>query len=725
MHALTLLITSLLIFALAYRFYAKFIITKVLVIDNKKSTPAHALKDGRDYHPTNRYVLFGHHFAAISGAGPLVGPVLAAQFGYLPGFLWILIGAVLGGAVHDLIILFASVRTEGLSLTRLARNNIGKGAGWVTGIAILFIIITALAGLALVVVNALSESSWATFTIAMTIPAALIVAIYMYKLRPGKIVEASLIGVIIVILGVVLGEPISKTAFGQYFLLSKSNLSILLPVYGFIASVLPVWLLLCPRDYLSSYMKIGTILFLVVGIFLVDPHLQMPALTPFIHGGGPIIPGKVWPFVCITIACGAISGFHSLVASGTTPKMINKESDIRMIGFGAMLVEAVVSIMALIAATVLMPGDYFAINVPAELFQKMGLSTSQLLEIEKMTGEVLSGRPGGAVSLAAGMSVILSSIPGMKFLMGYWYHFAIMFEALFILTTVDTGTRVARYIVEELGKLLNPKSILGKSFWGTLLSGGAISFFWGYLVYHGDISTIWPMFGVANQLLATLALLVGTLYILRHKGKWSYSLITFLPAIFMFVTTVAAGLLNITQNYLPKHNFQGNLNAILSAIMIFLVFIIFFESLRKIYLLRHEWMHIPKPHQHKKTRKPMIQEHGLKESRIIFREMLHSFHNLNIYERRSENEDYIEIVFFNKDFSSWEKLFMNLLGPAVKPPQENPKKEDLLLTEKYGGIHKNQTLFRKDFEKSSLIAMLWPWKDSLHTTLKVFSVQKS
>jgi len=586
MHALTLIITALLVFALAYRFYAKFIIAKILVINDSRPTPAHTFKDGRDYHPTNKFVLFGHHFAAISGAGPLVGPVLAAQFGFLPGFLWILIGAVLGGAVHDIVILFASVRTKGLSLTRLARKNIGKSAGIVTGIAVLFIIITALAGLALVVVNALNESSWATFAIFVTIPAALFVALYMYRLRPGKIVEASLIGVCLVVAGVVIGEPLSRSPFAHFFLFSKPVLSIILPVYGFIASVLPVWLLLCPRDYLSSYMKIGTIVLLGVGIFLVNPLIKMPAITPYIHGNGPIIPGKVWPFVCITIACGAISGFHALVASGTTPKMINKESDIRMIGFGAMLVEAVVSLMALIAATVLLPGDYFAINVPVDVFQKLGLNTVQLAEIERMTGETLSGRAGGAVSLAAGMSVILSSLPGMKQLMGYWYHFAIMFEALFILTTVDTGTRVARYIFQELAMFARPRLAGKKSLLNMLISGGLISFFWGYLVYNGDITTIWPMFGVANQLLATLALAVGTVYIIKHSKVWYYGLVTFIPALFMFVTTVVASILNITTNYLPKHTFQGNLNAALSVIMLALVVIIFFESLRHIYGLR-------------------------------------------------------------------------------------------------------------------------------------------
>lgn len=586
MHALTLLIVSFLVFALAYRFYAKFIITKILIIDDHRPTPAHVLNDGHDYHPTNRWVLFGHHFAAISGAGPLVGPVLAAQFGFLPGFLWILIGAVLGGAVHDMVILFASVRTKGLSLTRLARKNVSPAAGLTTGIAVLFIIITALAGLALVVVNALGESAWATFTIAATIPAALFVGFYMYKLRPGKIAEASAIGVVLVMAGVVFGEPIARTAFGQFFLFSKPTLAIILPIYGFIASILPVWLLLAPRDYLSSYMKIGTIALLAVGIFIVNPQLHMPAITKFVHGGGPIIPGKVWPFVCITIACGAISGFHSLVASGTTPKMLDRERDIRMIGFGAMLVEAFVSVMALIAATVLLPGDYFAINVPVDVFQKLGMSTAHLAEIEHMTGEALAGRTGGAVSLAAGMSVILSAIPGLKSLMGYWYHFAIMFEALFILTTVDAGTRVARYIVEEMAKVVKPRSRIQKSWIGIILSGGLISFCWGYLVYNGDITTIWPMFGVANQLLATLALLVGTVYILKRTKKRSYGLITFLPALFMFATTVTAGILNIKDNYLPKNNFQGNVNAVLSAIMIILVVIIFVETLKKMRQLR-------------------------------------------------------------------------------------------------------------------------------------------
>ncbi|MFZ1685465.1 MAG: carbon starvation protein A [Candidatus Zixiibacteriota bacterium] len=581
MHAIVLIIIALLVFALAYRFYAKFIITKALVFDASLVTPAYTLRDGKDYHPTNRWVLFGHHFAAIAGAGPLVGPVLAAQFGYLPGYLWILIGAVLGGAVHDMVILFASVRSDGQSLTFLAKKHVSPVAGVATAFAILFIIVTALAGLALVVVNALSESAWATFAIAVTIPAALFVGLWMYRIRPGKLVEASLIGVSLVIAGVVLGEPLSHTVFGSYFILSKPALAIILPLYGLVASTLPVWMLLCPRDYLSSYMKIGTIGLLALGILLVNPIIHMPAVTEFIHGGGPIIPGKVWPFVCITIACGAISGFHALISSGTTPKMIASEKDIRFISYGSMLTEAVVSIMALIAATSMLPADYFAINLSPAAFHQLGMQAGQLADIERMTGETLAGRSGGAVSLAAGMSLILSGIKGMSHLMGYWYHFAIMFEALFILTTVDTGTRVARYIMQEILKPIHPK--LGSSTWmpGVLLSGTIISFLWGYLVYGGDISTIWPLFGVANQLLATLALAIGTSFILERSGRWSYAMITFIPSIFMFATTFAAGILNITDNYLPKHNFQGNLDAVLTAVMLVLVVVIYFESLRK------------------------------------------------------------------------------------------------------------------------------------------------
>jgi len=588
MHALTLLIVTLLLFTIGYRLYGKFIATKILVFDDNRQTPAYELNDGKDYSPTNKWVLFGHHFAAIAGAGPLVGPVLAAQFGYLPGFLWILIGAVLGGAVHDMVILFASVRTKGLSISHIAHENLGKVAGLATGFAVLFIIITALAGLAIVVVNALNESAWATFTIIITIPAALIVGLWMYKIRPGKIVEASIIGVVLVVVGVIYGANLSSTPLGEWLKYSKQTIAVGIAFYGFIASTLPVWLLLCPRDYLSSYMKIGTIILLAGGVLIVNPIIQMPAVTNYIHGGGPIIPGKVWPFVCITIACGAISGFHALIGTGTTPKMIKKESEILPIGFGAMLVEGVVSLLALIAATCLLPGDYFAINLSPEIFHKLGYTTTQLHSIEAMVGENIAGRTGGAVSLAAGMSLILSAIPGMKFLMSYWYHFAIMFEALFILTTVDAGTRVARYFLQEILRPIAPKLSSGTSIPAVLITSGIITFAWGYLVFHGDISTIWPMFGVANQLMASIALFVGTIFILRHSKNKKYCLVTFIPGVFMIITTVTAGIMTICGNYLPMHTFQGNLNAGLSIVMIILSLIIFVETIRTMYSLRME-----------------------------------------------------------------------------------------------------------------------------------------
>ncbi|MCX5750840.1 MAG: carbon starvation protein A [Candidatus Saganbacteria bacterium] len=588
MNALVLLIIALCVFALAYRYYAVFLTTKVLVLDPNRTTPANQLNDGHDYSPTNKWVLFGHHFAAIAGAGPLIGPVLAAQFGFLPGAIWIIVGAVLGGAVHDYVILFASVRHNGLSLHKIARDYIGPITGVATAIAVLFIIITALAGLSIVVVNALAESPWGTFAIGVSIPAAIFIGIYMYVLRKGAIVEASIIGTILLLAGVFFGYYIQGSPIAGAFTFSKQQLSIMLPIYGFFASVLPVWLLLAPRDYLSSYLKIGTVALLAIGIFFVHPELKMPAITPFIMGGGPIIPGRVWPFVCITIACGAISGFHALISSGTTPKMISNEKDMRMIGYGAMLVEGFVAIMALIAATVLIPGDYFAINCKPEVFAKLGMQISNLPILSQMVQENITGRPGGAVSLAVGMAQIFSGIPGMKHLMGYWYHFAIMFEALFILTTIDAGTRVARYIMQDvLGRFFKP---IGNQKWipGINLTSALVVFAWGYLLYHGEISTIWPMFGVANQLLATAALVIGTTIILKsNKNKW-YGLITFLPMLFMLATTVTASLENIFENYLPQRSLHGNLNALLSGIMLVLVAIIVIDSFIKWYFYLKE-----------------------------------------------------------------------------------------------------------------------------------------
>jgi carbon starvation protein len=544
MPSIYLLIVALCGLGLAYRYYAAFLAAKVAVLDADRATPAHDLRDGKDYHPTNRWVLFGHHFAAIAGAGPLVGPVLAAQYGYLPGAIWILIGSIFAGAVHDYIILHASVRNRGESISRIAERYLGPTAGWCAAFAVLFIIIVALAGLAMVVVNALNESAWGTFTIAMSIPIAFLMGQWMYKIRPGKIAEASVIGVILLLVAVVLGAPVAAGSLGHWFKLSKPALEVALPTYGFIAAVLPVWMLLCPRDYLSTYMKLGTVGLLAVGIFIVNPHMLMPATTPFVHGGGPVIPGPVWPYVCLTIACGAISGFHALIGSGTTPKMINNEADIRPIGYGAMLVEGFVGLLALIAACTLIPEHYLAINADPAKFPSTALTLSQLSQTAAEVGEkTLVGRTGGAVTLAVGMAAIFKGLPGMAGMMSYWYHFAIMFEALFILTTIDTGTRVARFILAEmLGRVYKP---LGQGTWlpGVLLTSFAVTYGWYYLLHGGTVGTIWPMFGIANQLLATVALAIGTTYILRHAARRRYALTTFLPFLFMVATIYTSGVL--------------------------------------------------------------------------------------------------------------------------------------------------------------------------------------
>ncbi|MBI4690166.1 MAG: carbon starvation protein A [Nitrospirae bacterium] len=540
-NALWIVVAAGCFYAITYRLYSSFLATKVLVIDEDRPTPAKKLADGIDYHPTNRWVLFGHHFAAIAGAGPLIGPMLAAQFGYLPGFLWILIGSALGGAVHDMVILFASVRKNGRSLAQIARDEIGPVGGIATAFAILFIIIVALAGLGLAVVNALTKSSWGTFTISFTIPIAFFMGIYLYRIRPGRVSEVSVIGVILLVIAVFAGSYIPNSFLEPLFNLSRNNLVLSIAVYGFIASVLPVWMLLCPRDYLSTYMKIGTVILLALGVILIAPTIRMPAITRFIEGGGPIIPGKLFPFMFITIACGAISGFHSLISSGTTPKMIMSEKDIPMIGYGAMLVEGFVSIMALIAATILIPGDYFAINtkLPFDAIAALGFPVDKISELSKTVGTDVAGRPGGAVSLAVGMASILSSIPGMKGLMPYWYNFALMFEALFILTTVDTGTRVARFLLQELGGYIYKP--ISKTGWlpGNIITSLMVVCTWSYLIYSGNISTIWPMFGVANQLLAAIALGVGTTFIIK-SGKIKYAWTTLIPMIFMFTTTFTA-----------------------------------------------------------------------------------------------------------------------------------------------------------------------------------------
>jgi carbon starvation protein len=587
MNAVPIVLGAILVMALAYRYYSAFIAAKIAAIDDSRPTPAHSLHDGQNYHPTNKWVLFGHHFAAISGAGPLIGPVLAAQFGYASGLLWMLLGAVLAGGVHDFLILVASIRRQGKSLAEIARHEVSPLAGTIASVAILIIIVVALAGLGLAVVNALKESSWGTFTIAMTIPVALFVGLWMYRIRPGRVAEASLIGVVGVFAAVILGERVPQSCLGPWFTLTREGIIIAIAAYGFIASVLPVWLLLCPRDYLSSYLKIGTIVALVVGVLFVHPYLKMPAVTSYVHGGGPIIPGKLFPFLFITIACGAISGFHSLVASGTTPKMISKESDAILIGYGAMLVEGIVSVVALIAACSLVPADYFAINVAPAKFASLGLTPVNLADLSKQVGEKVAGRPGGAVSLAVGFAQIFSGLPGMRSLMSYWYHFAIMFEALFILTTIDTGTRVARFLFQEFGgRVYKP---MERTNWipGTLISTALVVFCWGYFIWRGNISTIWPMFGTANQLLAGVALAVATTALI-NAGKVRYLWVTLVPMVFVAVTTLYAGWRNIFDNFLPLTATPGEVilgyvNIILSAIIMLCAAVVLIESSRRSY----------------------------------------------------------------------------------------------------------------------------------------------
>ncbi len=590
-NALWLIVAAGCFYVITYRFYGSFLAAKVLALDETRPTPAKKLYDGIDYHPTNRFVLFGHHFAAIAGAGPLIGPMLAAQFGYLPGFLWILIGAALGGAVHDMVILFASVRRNGKSLSQIARDEVGPIGGVAAAFAIFFIIIVALAGLGLAVVNALSKSPWGTFTIAMTVPIAFFMGLYLYRLRPGKVAEMTAVGVVLLVFAVGSGHYIPGSFLDPYFNLSENSLIFSIALYGFIASVLPVWMLLCPRDYLSTYMKIGTILLLAAGVMIIAPTIQMPAVTRFAEGGGPIIPGKLFPFMFITIACGAISGFHSLISSGTTPKMLMNEKDIKMIGFGAMLVEGFVATMALIAATILVPGDYFAINTKLsfDAIAALGFPVDKVTEFSKMVGTDVVGRPGGAVSLAVGMASILSGIPGMYSLMPYWYNFALMFEALFILTTVDTGTRVARFLLQELGGALYKP--LAKTGW--LPGNIAASFFvvcaWSLLIYSGSISTIWPMFGVANQLLSAIAFGVGTIIIVK-AGKLKYALVTLVPMVFMFTTTLTASwqLIGIFQTKASKALTQAEaltfkIDAFLVLLMAGLAIIVLTDLFLKLY----------------------------------------------------------------------------------------------------------------------------------------------
>ncbi|MBB5325330.1 carbon starvation protein [Anoxybacillus tepidamans] len=560
-NAIWLIVAAVCVYAVAYRFYSKFIAQKVFQLDDNRKTPAEVFNDGKDYVPTNKWVLFGHHFAAIAGAGPLVGPILASQMGYLPGTLWIVVGVVLAGAVQDFVILFASMRRNGKSLGEMIKEEIGSFTGLIAMFGILGIMIILLAVLALVVVKALVGSPWGMFTIAATIPIAIFMGVYMRYIRPGRVGEASLIGFVLLMASIVFGQYVAENpTLANMFTFKGETIALLMIGYGFVASALPVWLLLAPRDYLSTFLKIGTIVGLALGILVVAPDLQMPAITKFVDGTGPVFSGDLFPFLFITIACGAVSGFHSLVSSGTTPKMIELESHARPIGYGAMLMESFVAVMALVAACVLTPGAYFAINSPAAVIGQdvvqaaktvsswgFTITPDVLTELAKDVGEqTILSRTGGAPTLAIGMAVILSKVIGGKAFMAFWYHFAILFEALFILTTIDAGTRVGRFMIQDiLGHFYKPLAKTD-SLPANIIATTLCVFGWGYFLYQGvidplgGINTLWPLFGIANQMLAGIALLLGTT-ILFKMGKKAYVWVTLVPTTWILVVTMTAG----------------------------------------------------------------------------------------------------------------------------------------------------------------------------------------
>ena len=616
-NAMWLVIAALCTYAVGFRFYSKFIATKVLVLDAMRATPAERLENGRDFVPTNKWVVFGHHFAAIAGPGPLVGPVLAAQFGYLPGTLWVLAGAVLGGCVQDFVILLFSVRRDGKSMTEMARDEIGRVGGFVAYVAIISILVILLGVAALIVVNALKSSPWGTFTIAMTIPIALLMGVYMRRIRPGKVLETSILGFILVMLAIFGGQWVSQTpSLAGYFTYTSATLAVLIIIYGFAASALPVWLLLAPRDYLSTFVKLGTIALLALGIVALRPTLHMPPLTRFMDGSGPVFAGKIFPFAFITIACGAISGFHSLISSGTTPKLISRETETRMVGYGAMLAESLVAIMATIAACVLQPGTYFAINSPAgvvgALPEKAAATISSwgfpvtavdMHTLAQTVGEqTLYNRTGGAPAFAVGMAHIFSNTLGGPAVMAIWYHFAIMFEALFILTVLDAGTRVARFMIQDaLAHLWKP---LGRTSWypSILFTSAMVVGAWGYFLWQGvkdplgGINSLWPLFGISNQLLATVALCVATTIIVK-MGKPRYAPVTLVPLTWLVLVTFTAsyhkvfdpnpriGFLShareLAATAVPGNNrliFNDRLDAVVTIILIVMVALILIES---------------------------------------------------------------------------------------------------------------------------------------------------
>jgi len=545
-------------YLVAYRFYSAFIAAKVLALDGTRATPAERLDDGRDFVPTNRWVVLGHHFAAIAGPGPLVGPTLAAQFGYLPGTLWLVAGAVLGGCVQDFVILFFSLRRDGRSLGQIARDEVGRRAGLLAMVSVLAIMVILLAVVALVVVNALKHSPWGAFTLAMTIPIAILMGLYMRFLRPGRVLEASAIGLALVMFAVVAGQWVAHSpAWAPVFTLSGPALALVVIVYGFAASALPVWLLLAPRDYLSAFIKVGVVLALAAGILLVRPTIQMPPLTRFVDGSGPVFAGALFPFCFITIACGAISGFHALISSGTTPKLLMHEADARLVGYGSMLMESFVGVMAMVAACALDPGVFFAINSPAGVVGATAqqaattisswgfpLDAATMEQLAKSVGEeTLLNRTGGAPSLAVGMAHIFSGSIGGERLLGIWYHFAIMFEALFILTVLDAGTRVGRFMVQELAGRYLPWIARTHSWPSTIVTSGVIVAAWGYFLYQGvldplgGINSLWPLFGIANQILASVALVVATTILLK-MGRTRYVWVTLVPMAWLVTVTL-------------------------------------------------------------------------------------------------------------------------------------------------------------------------------------------
>lgn len=584
-NAVWLVLAAICVYSIAYRFYSLFIANKVFELNARRLTPAHRLADGLDYVPTNKYVLFGHHFAAIAGAGPLVGPILAAQMGYLPGTIWLLVGVVLAGAVQDFLVLFISTRRDGRSLGEMAKQELGSFAGIIVMLGALGVMIIILAVLALVVVKALTNSPWGVFSIAATIPIALFMGVYMRYIRPGKIAEVSIIGFVLMMAGIIYGGNVAADPYwGPLFTLSGTQLTWCLIVYGFVASVLPVWLLLAPRDYLSTFLKIGVIAGLAIGIMVVLPELKMPAVTHFIDGTGPVFAGSMFPFLFITIACGAISGFHALVASGTTPKLVDNEVNIRMIGYGGMLMESFVAVMAMICATILEPGVYFAINAPAAI---LGTTVESAAEAVRTLGFVVTpealtllaqevgestilSRTGGAPTFAIGMAHIITEIFNNRSMMAFWYHFAILFEALFILTAVDAGTRACRFMVQDTVGIVIPSIKNSHNFFGNLLGTAVAVAGWGFFVYQGvidplgGINSLWPLFGIGNQILAAMALILGTVILFKMK-KQKYVWVTILPTIFLFITSMTAGWQKIFHEN-PKIGFLAQANRFSDAI---------------------------------------------------------------------------------------------------------------------------------------------------------------